>query len=56
MKKIPRSPALDWQVVNSCSHSLSESRSSAPRTLPYDVKKALLPRSLDFMLSVKYRR
>lgn len=56
MKKVSRSPALEWQVVNSGSHSLSESRSSAPRTPPYDIKKALLPRSLDFMLSVKYRR
>ena len=56
MKKIPRSPALEWRVVNYGTHSFPESRSSAPRTLPYDVKKALSPRSLDFMLSVKYRR
>jgi len=56
MKKVLRSPALEWRVVNNGSHSFSESRSSTPRTLPYDIKKALLPRSLDFMLSVKYRR
>jgi len=56
MKKVLRSPALEWRVVNNGSHSFPESRSIAPRPLPYDIKKALLTRSLDFMRSVKYRR
>ena len=56
MKKVSRSPALEWQVVNSGSHRFSEGRSATSRTLTFDVKKAFLPRSLDFMLSVKYRR
>jgi len=56
MKKVLRSPALEWRIVNIGSHSLSAGRPGTPRTLPHDIKKAFLPRSLDFMLSVKYRR
>ena len=56
MKKISRSPTFEWCVGNSTNGRSTESRFSNARAAPYDLKKAILPRSLDLMVSLKYRR
>jgi hypothetical protein len=56
MKKVIRSPTLDWRVGNTANGRSTEDRSSGVRAQPYDLKKAILPRSLDLMFALKYRR
>jgi hypothetical protein len=56
MKKVTRSPTLEWRAGSNTNGRSAEGRSSSTRTVPYDFKKAVLPRSLDLMVSLKFRR
>jgi len=56
MKKALRLPALAWRTLDKDSDCPSQEQSKVVRVQPYDVRKAVLPRSLDLMLSLKYRR
>jgi len=44
-----------WQWASKCSPSLSP-RSSASNSAGAVIKQALMPRSLDLVISLKYRR
>lgn len=56
MKKVSPTITLDWRAENSTRIPLSSSRSGNVRTLPFDIKQAILPRSIDVYFAVKYRR
>lgn len=56
MKKVTRPPTLEWRVGNSTNGRSTEGRFSDARAAPYDLKKAVLPRSLDLMFTLKFRR
>ena len=56
MKKVTRSPTLEWRAGSNINDRSTESRPSSAHAAPYDLKKAVLPRSLDLMVSLKFRR
>lgn len=56
MKKAFRPPALQGQSSNNNRRRSAEGRSIDVRDFPCDFKKSILPRSLDLMFTLKYRR
>lgn len=56
MKKISRPLALQGQSSNNNSGRSTKEQSSSAHAFPYDLKKSILPRSLDLMFTLKYRR
>jgi hypothetical protein len=56
MKKAIPPPVLNRRMSDKDSKRTSQSRSRGVSVRHYDLKKAVLPRSLDLMFTLRYRR